>query len=631
MARDIAPKPKPLKAAEVEARFCELVKVAGDDKTLRKALEELATQPAFPGLTWLWGPMLYQRQRVLFRPFILSHFASWQFDPPLTWKTIYWTGDTGKRLEAWLGEADRNDDVAMFKRLLQWKLSAGNRWKYDPKPLIDDLTKRFLMASSSPERAVLLQKFDIWFEFDEPSALTLYQHDETVAGPFILKHLPNKWSWWGGSHRELWRNLLTVAEKRGDLKTVFSLYRRQIPLTNWEQDVLALCEKAVAPEVLCEELEQRHPEGWGLDLGSTLAKLLEKRGMIVWAYLQKHLFQVHQGWIFHTGYDAMLALAKKNGWWLVWAGLLRVCAKPLDYNREIRDLLNDPRTPEAAKQERLLMLTGVARELNFSGFGLAQVKPLDDETALALYERFPQLLHGPFKMHLMLSYHQAYPKIIDRLLQTDEESLIDYLASRAITRLAGGVAGNENLVIAEKLSAYYERLRDTPARFANRAGAVLGQIPAFAVFDYTKLVQQNRLARLLFERTLPSWLEDPVAVSNLVEAAEIHVQQLAYRILGLANPLAAQLAHQNLFILLGTLLRPLHRRTRIFALQALFNSAIDAASAQMILKRAREALDLPDVHYPKEKLLGLIACLLARWPELRDPTEIPRVFEKGTT
>ena len=43
------------------------------DAELREQLEQLAaTEISFAGFTWLFGPELYQRNRILFRPFILS-------------------------------------------------------------------------------------------------------------------------------------------------------------------------------------------------------------------------------------------------------------------------------------------------------------------------------------------------------------------------------------------------------------------------------------------------------------------------------------------------------------------------------------------------------------------------------
>jgi hypothetical protein len=98
---------------------------------------------------------------------------------------------------------------------------------------------------------------------------------------------------------------------------------------------------------------------------------------------------------------------------------------------------------------------------------------------------------------------------------------------------------------------------------------------------------------------------------------------LAYRVLALDDDRARILAAGNIDLLLGTLFRPLHRRTRIPAFAALFNGATSLDLARRIHDKARQALDLPDLCYPKDDLVGLIGRLLMRWPELRGPGEHP--------
>jgi hypothetical protein len=73
----------------------------------------------------------------------------------------------------------------------------------------------------------------------------------------------------------------------------------------------------------------------------------------------------------------------------------------------------------------------------------------------------------------------------------------------------------------------------------------------------------------------------------------------------------------------------LHRATRTAAFGALANAAHDAAAAQRIAERARQAFDLPDLHYPKEKLLGLLGAVLHRQPGLRGGQEQPVVHRRA--
>src|SRR5262249_36801915 len=140
---------------------------------------------------------------------------------------------------------------------------------------------------------------------------------------------------------------------------------------------------------------------------------------------------------------------------------------------------------------------------------------------------------------------------------------------------------------------------------------------------YDTVIRNNRLARLLFERSASAHTQDPRLVRDLLEAPEIHVQMLAFRALGRDEDNARTIAADNLDLLLPTLLRPLQRSTRLFAFGALANAATTEANARRVLEKAREALDLPDKHYPKEGLIGLIGRVLARWPALRGPNEQP--------
>ena len=73
----------------------------------------------------------------------------------------------------------------------------------------------------------------------------------------------------------------------------------------------------------------------------------------------------------------------------------------------------------------------------------------------------------------------------------------------------------------------------------------------------------------------------------------------------------------------------MQRDTRTLAFNALANAASTVETAQLILERAKDALNLPDTRYPKERLLSLIAKLIYRWPELRGPKEQPVVYESA--
>jgi hypothetical protein len=614
------------KPAKVESDVRRLLSRSIADDQLRAELEELSRQWAFSGLTWLWGPELYRRNRVLFRPLILAHFGTTQFLKKWQWEPVAWKGAAGEALAAWLAEVDRLDDVDLFRRLYQWKTSQGPRGQRDAGAILAEVVRRFETAQTAATRAVVLEKFAIRLELDEPTAIRLYRIDAANAAPYILRHVPSRWGW-GGEKRVLWESLFELAEKNGDHPFAMRLYRRQVPLSRWEADTRALCQNTGDAAELCALLDEHHPEGWGLELGSRIDRLVQSRGRDIVPYVLKHLKDVWPRWFAQDGYASLLDRAYTQGWWDLWSGLLRMSAKPEDWNKVVRGLVADRTLDQAEVTRRLLLLTGVAREWNFGGFSMASVQQLDDATACALYDRFPALVRGPFKLHLQTGFWTSLPKLIRRVVAAGDETLIDFLTSRLVNRAKSYWAAGKPLEDLVPLADYFESLRDRdPALFASRAANVLTQVPPYTFGRYHATLRDNRLARLLLERSLESFLDDPRALRDLVEASEIHVQHLAYRVLGLDDDRARAAASDNLDILIGTLLRPLHRATRLAAFRALANASSSLPNARRILARARDAMALPDRKYPKEQLIGLIGTIVHRWPELRQPSEAPVVY-----
>jgi hypothetical protein len=618
---------------ELEQAIRRLLQQPLADAELRQQLEQLAAvEIFFSGFTWLFGPELYRRNRVLFRPFILSRFSSYMALPKWKVEVIHWKGDKGKVLDGWLSEVDKNDDADLFHRLYEWKLSQLFDWrKRDAraKQIIADLQTHFQSAVSPAGRQIVLRKFDLWFELDEPSAGALYSKDPAAAGPYVLRRL--RTGWLGGApKRMLWAHLLQLADQREDEGFRWKLYRRQVPIADWTKECLGLCNRLHDSSELVQELEKRHPEGWGLNLADSFLQLIQRRGRDVFPYVMRHLRQVWGGWLTRGSYGKMADYAREKGWWDLWSALIRTCSGPKEFNKEVLALIEDRSSPDEATVQRLLALAGVSREWTWPGLGIAAVHQLEESSALKLYQRFPDLLRGPYKLHIQGHiWGQTYPNLLEAFISAGDEQMIDLLASRIVTRCGRWGNAAKMLVDADKLADYYGRLKANEASFSRRAANVLGQIPAYAIYRYKQLVRENRLARLLFERSAASYLADPRSVADLVEASEIHVMALAYRALGLEDERAREQAAQRLPLLLGTLLRPMQRDTRTLAFNALANAAVTSKTAQLILERAKDALSLPDVHYPKERLLGLIARLIHRWPELRGPRERPVIYQKA--
>lgn len=607
-------------AEAVQADVVRLLESELNDAALLEQLEQLSRARRFDGLTWLWGPVLYQRSRVRFGPFIRTHFSRFSIGKRGAMRAVPWEGDAGQRLDAWLTEVDAADDFFLFQQLYHWKHSQGSfrisawepRWR-------TDLLQAFREASTPAQRVLALQKYDLPGTLDENTAVALYQTDPAAAGPFIMKHMAFLW----GSEKRLWEKLIAAAHARGDQHLGYQVYRRMVDEKRWRADALKLAETVTDPADLCRELGLRHPEGWQIPPGNTFCVLLEKRGSDVLPYVRQHLRTMFRSWLgFRDGYARLIALAAKHEWWDLWSALVRTCATDAEFNQNVRRLLKLAADSPDIARERLLMLAGVAREWNFGPWGIIQVRQLEDDVAILFHERFPELLRGPFRSSLAVGNFGVLPGFTEKLLAAADEQLIDFLASRLITRTASPWGfGVEQLRAAERLSQYYEGFRDDESRFSARAVRVLSQVPAYSIRQYHQLIRTNRLARLFYARSASGFLADGAGIRNLLESPEIHAQALAFRVLGLEDRTARDLAAENLDLLLPTLLRALHRRTRLLAFRALENAAGTPNRARRIHDRCREALDLPDRKYPKEQLVGLIGRLLRRWPELCLPAE----------
>src|SRR5262249_25669328 len=157
------------------------------------------------------------------------------------------------------------------------------------------------------------------------------------------------------------------------------------------------------------------------------------------------------------------------------------------------------------------------------------------------------------KAHVTPAWREDYFEVFELAWSRGDDDLADHLASRYATR--GYLRDKSKLGISEKVVDKFVALKLDDAAFARRAANVLTLIPAYAIYNYNALMRENRLARLLFERSLKSFLQVPAAVRDLVEGGEIHVQQLAYRVLGMTDLRAEEQARANLDILIGTLLR----------------------------------------------------------------------------
>ncbi|MEZ5325085.1 MAG: hypothetical protein R3F19_08470 [Verrucomicrobiales bacterium] len=617
----------PLWGKQLQGRIEALLASEIDDLELRSALEELSRQWGFSGFTWFWGPRLWRRNRVVFRPFILSNFSTWQRVSKNRWKVVKWNGEIGRQLDQWFSEVEATEEVALFRSLLNWQIQSqvgGTGFRISPQAtrFRSELVTRFESARSAGERQLVLQRFRYSYWMDEDTAVRMYELDHRCAG-FLTANLPI--DWWSGEKRALWPRLQALAQERGDEAFAWSIYRSRVPIPTWQADVLKICSSIPDPEALVEALENRHPR-CNADLGSTFAEMLSRRGREVLPYVARHLFSAQRGFLFRKGYGAVIDVVRKHEWHDLEAALLRTCGSQDEFNKAVRALV-ESRLSDENVHDRLQLLAGTSREWNFPGLGIAQVHQLKDDVAVSLYRRFPELVHGPFKPHVQSRNREALTKFTDTIIEAGDEQMLDFIASRTVFHLPWMDSKPWKIHI-EKLTSYYQELKSTPEVFCTRSISVLTQVPAFSIPNYRRLIRSNALARLLLQRSPRDFLAHPPSLADLIEAQEIHVMALAYRVLALDDDRARQAAVDSLDVLIGTLLRPLHRRTRMLAFDALLNAAsAGELHASRILVRAREALDLPDQRYPKEALIGLIGKIIHRWPGLRSGTlEIPIIY-----
>lgn len=597
-----------------------------DDRSLRGRLEGMAPAARFKALWWYWAPLLHARNRVLFRPLIQRLYTECFVDPARRgrWERIAWRGEVAASLDPWLARLETEGEPPLFRRLYAWKHRAERGWGIDSEPWRRDVEARLGGAGSPAARARVLQLYDLHGVLDEATAVRLYETDAVLAVPFILRHLPGPA---GGSAPKRWQRLAARALERRDEDFYFRLYRLQVPLEEWLREALDLCARIADPGELLEALEKRHPQNrWGSSLGPSLHRLLEARGLDLVPYLGKHLRGVY-AWRRGSGYEALARLARSRGWTDLWIAIVVTCGTAEHYNAGVREVLEDWDLEEGERLRRLALFAGAESARNGPGWGLARVQPLSAANALSLYERYPELLRQTFKAHLTPIGRESYLALFEAAWEGGDLDLADCLASRYAThRLAGP---RKAAAACDVAAERYVALKLGEAAFARRAANVLTRIPAGSIDRYEPLIRENRLARLLFERSLRSFLEAPGALQDLVEGSEIHVQHLAYRVLALPDPRAVTLARGQLDVLIGTLLAPLHRRTRLAAFAALLNAAEGIEEGRRILAKAREALALPERRYPKEALVGLIGQILARHPDLAQPRERPVIHRRA--
>lgn len=604
-----------------------------DDRALLAALERLAADGRrFPGFGHEWAPVLYERNRELFHAFVVAHFnafAAWGYldekgDPFDPWKK----DETRKPLERLLEQVERDGEVQLFRRL--YPQAIGFLWR-TPERWRNDVRTKFLAARSDADRRLVLEMFDLpGLELDEQSARAMYEAAPSLCAGFLVDHAPRQWPWI--EQAAPWRALQRLAASRGDHELELRLFRRQATPEDWAERVRDVMRAHPDAARLIAELDRIHPELTPKNAADVYRELLEARGEAVMPYVTRHLDLRRGFWSDKPiGAEKLIRLAERRGWLQLWAAVIRSSTPDVFSTAVLKLLEARQQRGDAETRRRLMLLAGVGREVNLPGLGIAQVMPLTDAAAGALYGSFPDLIRTVYRVHVTPVRGRAYEPLTRAALEAGDDELIDWLASRVVTwvTFAGfGELPKEQTAIAELLSRHYEALLGDQRTFARRAGHVLSAVPPHAIWSYDALIKHNRLARLLFERRHEDYLVEPSVVRDLLESPQIFVNRLAYAILSVDSPAARAVGARNVDLLSAALLRKLHSQTRSVAIDALANAASSEEVARAVLPKAREALRLPDRRYPKEKLIGMIGAVLRRHPSLRNDREQPQVFQR---
>lgn len=464
---------------------------------------------------------------------------------------------------------------------------------------------------------------------DEATALALYAVQPALSSEFIMRHLPRGRR--ADDARLPWTQLMGHALGRGDAPLHFALYRMQASAAEWERDSLELVRRVADAETLCAELDRRHPQRWRADIGPHLVALARDRGQHMLPYLEQHAAEVWSP-SRRSGYEEMAELAQRRGWWELWATLIRSCAPSGQYDREVMALLQDAGGDEASLRQRLLVLAGVWSPLG-GARRPGRLKPLREDTLLALYRRFPHLARGPFRAQLDPGPTRPLARLVTLALEQADEDLIDHLAARL--GVHGQRSGGERLLeSARRVGVHLVSKARSEEELDRRCVAILLRAPGMRG-GVQVTSRRNPLARLLVERAARACAADADVARNFLDADEVTLRVIAVRAItalieaGGGGATTATMP-SNAQALLRALAQPLPATVRRRAMRALAHSIASTAEREQVAAWARQALARAGGRAPDADVLTLLALQLAREPALRLDGEAPLVLRPAS-
>ena len=478
------------------------------------------------------------------------------------------------------------------------------------------LLERLRVAATAAEREQLLRELDQPYLLGEDDALALYRIAGRSSSEFIRRHAPRGRR--AEDARLPWSRMMREAMGHGDEDLYFALYRAQVPPDQWARETLELARRIANPEVLCAELNRRHPQRWRADIAPHLHALAQRRGEHILPYLQDHSAQI---WSTkrRAGAKEMADLARLRGWWGLWGTLAALSATPADYDELVATVIGNHSTPEMQVRQQLLQLASGA---DTKGTRLH----LKDATLLALYRRFPHYVSGPFRAQLAVSVRRPRTAVLQLAIEQHDEEVVDLLA----TQLAAYQprSGDSALIETARLAAaYYAQLGLHGTPLAARVGRILKRIPPGTIRGPAELERRNPLAELLFGVSRAALLTNQELLAELLGARNRYVVSLALQTLGDAGMKASGQINANLEALLATAARPFERPALGRLLRVLAATSSES-TARLVLEWTREQLSQATSSASIDSLAGLAGALLQRFPRLRSSIEQPVVYRR---
>jgi len=477
------------------------------------------------------------------------------------------------------------------------------------------LLERLRAAASPAEREQILHEMDRPYLLDEDSALAVYRMAPRASSEFIGRHAPLGRR--AADARLPWTRLMHEAMGQGDEALYFVLYRAQVPAEQWARETQELARRIANPELLCAELDRRHPRRWRADIGPHLYALAQQRGEHMLPYLRDHSARVWSPKR-RAAAKEMAELARVRGWWDLWGKLTGLCAKASEYDALVAALAEDTSTPELQVRQQLLQLAGGPDS------DTTRLR-LKDSTLLALYRRFPHYASGPFRAQLAVSVKQPRTAVLKQAMAQRDDDIIDLLA----TQLAGYEprSGDAALIETARLAAtYYAQLGPPDAALGARIVRILKRIPSGAIRAPGDLERDNPLAELLFGIARAAAMTDPDLLRELLGARCRHIVSLALQAVG--EPGNSVQVDADVDVLLGLLMRPFDRPGLRGVLRALQGVSSEAA-ARRVLEALRERLSHAERRVSVDALASLAGTLLQRFPQLRTAGEQPVVYRRA--